>query len=128
MDLPQTFLKLFNLAACVLSGLKHSATPRVLNPIKHRRRSRGGEMGEFSSPLFLSRLLSRFFIPQTPQPGFGSITLLQKFTFPPPPPYFKILNPRLKHCCSFFKHYLKEILLSWSIIGANFFQGYLWAV
>ena len=29
--------------------------------------------------------------PQTPQPGFGSITLLQKFT-----PHFKILDPRLK--------------------------------
>ena len=28
--------------------------------------------------------------PQTPQPGFGSITLLQKFT-----PCFKILDPRL---------------------------------
>ena len=30
--------------------------------------------------------------PQTPQPGFGSITLLQKFT-----PHFKILDPRLQH-------------------------------
>ena len=29
--------------------------------------------------------------PQTPQPGFGSITLLQKFT-----PHFKILDPRLR--------------------------------
>ena len=28
--------------------------------------------------------------PQTPQPGFGSITLLQKFT-----PHFKILDPHL---------------------------------
>ena len=28
--------------------------------------------------------------PQTPQPGFGSITLLEKFT-----PHFKILDPRL---------------------------------
>ena len=28
--------------------------------------------------------------PQTPQPGFGSITLLQKFT-----PHFKILDPPL---------------------------------
>ena len=28
--------------------------------------------------------------PQTPKPGFGSITLLQKFT-----PHFKILDPRL---------------------------------
>ena len=28
--------------------------------------------------------------PRTPQPGFGSITLLQKFT-----PLFKILDPRL---------------------------------
>ena len=48
-------------------------------------------MGEFSSPLFLSpssiMLMHR---PQTPQPGFGSITLLQKFT-----PHFKILDPRL---------------------------------
>ena len=33
--------------------------------------------------------------PQTPQPGFGSITLLQKFT-----PHFKILDPRLKRVCS----------------------------
>ena len=31
------------------------------------------------------------FLPQTPQPGFGSITLLQKF-----PPHFKILDPRLQ--------------------------------
>ena len=31
-----------------------------------------------------------FLIPQTPQPGFRSLTLLQKFT-----PHFKILNPRL---------------------------------
>ena len=30
---------------------------------------------------------------QTPQPGFGSITLLQKFT-----PHFKILDPRLEEC------------------------------
>ena len=29
--------------------------------------------------------------PQTPQPGFGSTTLLQKFT-----PHFKILDPRLE--------------------------------
>ena len=29
--------------------------------------------------------------PQTPQPGFGSITLLQKST-----PHFKILDPRLE--------------------------------
>ena len=47
--------------------------------------------------------------PQTPQPGFGSITLLQNFT-----PHFKILDPRLalsedfilnsvtKNCCHFF--------------------------
>ena len=47
------------------------------------RGSRGGEMGEFSPPpppfseppFFL--LMHR---PQTPQPGFGSFTLLQKFT------------------------------------------------
>jgi len=32
--------------------------------------------------------------PRTPQPGFGSITLLQKFT-----PLFKILDPRLKAYC-----------------------------
>ena len=55
-------------------------------------------MGEFSPPFFLSPLLFFFFLisqilmhrPQTPQPGFGSITLLQKFT-----PHFKILDPRL---------------------------------
>ena len=38
----------------------------------------------FSKPPFLHR-------PRTPQPGFGSITLLQKFT-----PHFKILDPRLR--------------------------------
>ena len=32
--------------------------------------------------------------PQTPQPGFGSITLLQKFN-----PRFKILDPRLPFYC-----------------------------
>ena len=37
----------------------------------------------FSEPPFLHR-------PQTPQPGFGSFTLLHKFT-----PHFKILDPRL---------------------------------
>ena len=36
--------------------------------------------------------------PQTPQPGFGSITLLQKFT-----PHFKILDPRLKICIILIK-------------------------
>ena len=40
----------------------------------------------FSEPPFLHR-------PQTPQPGFGSITLLQKFT-----PHFKILDPYLYLC------------------------------
>ena len=52
----------------------------------------GGEMGEFSPPPPFSEPPSFFFflIPQTPQPGFGSITLLQKFT-----PHFKILDPRL---------------------------------
>ena len=49
-------------------------------------------MGEFSPPPPFSEPPSFFFflIPQTPQPGFGSITLLQKFT-----PHFKILDPRL---------------------------------
>ena len=41
-------------------------------------RSRRGEMGEFS-PLFFSALFFLFFF-LSPQPGFGSITLLQKFT------------------------------------------------
>ena len=50
-------------------------------------RIQGGEMGEFSPPLFLRPVLSQ---PQTPQPGFGSITLLQRFTL-----HFKILDPRL---------------------------------
>ena len=40
----------------------------------------------FSEPLF-NNAEHR---PQTPQPGFGSITLLQKFT-----PHFKILYPHL---------------------------------
>ena len=56
--------------------------------IRLRRGSRGGEMGEFSPPLFLSPLLSFFFL--IPQIMIGSITLLQQFT-----PYFKILDPRL---------------------------------
>ena len=47
-------------------------------------------MGEFSPPLSLSPLLSFFFF-LSPQPGFDSITLLQKFT-----PHFKILDPRLR--------------------------------
>ena len=53
-------------------------------------------MGEFSPPpfFFLSPLLSFFFYHLNGQPGFGSITLLQKFT--PPPPHFKTLDPRLK--------------------------------
>ena len=43
------------------------------------------------APFFLSPLLSfLFLIPQTPQQGFGSITLLQKLT-----PHFKILDPCL---------------------------------
>ena len=66
-----------------------------INSHKARRGSRGGEMGEFSPPFFWAP--SFFFFlslkcwPQTPQPGFGSIILLQKFT-----PHFKILDPRLK--------------------------------
>ena len=36
--------------------------------------------------------------PQTPQPGFGSITLLQKLT-----PHFKILDPRLDQYFSYRK-------------------------
>ena len=35
--------------------------------------------------------------PQTPQPGFGSITLFQKFI-----PHFKILDPRLRFNGGFF--------------------------
>ena len=57
--------------------------------------------------------------PQTPQPGFGSITLLQKFT-----PHFKILDPRLdwftshqSHNCLYYngileflrKHYMLKV-------------------
>ena len=37
-------------------------------------------------PSFLFFFLSLKYWPQTPQPGFGSITLLHKFT-PPPPPF-----------------------------------------
>ena len=40
--------------------------------------------------------------PQTPQPGFGSITLLQKFT-----PHFKILDPRLIQLCQTLQHIAK---------------------
>ena len=50
-------------------------------------------MGEFSpSPPFSEPLFNHADAhrPQTLQPGFGSITLLQKFT-----PDFKILDPRL---------------------------------
>ena len=54
-------------------------------------RIQGRWNGWISTPLFLSpssiMLMHR---PQTPQPGFGSITLLQKFT-----PHFKILDPCL---------------------------------
>ena len=64
----------------------HITKLTALIDIKGRHGSRGGEMGEFSPP-FLSPL--PFFL--IPQPGFGSITLLQKFT-----PNFKILDPRLK--------------------------------
>ena len=102
------------------SGAKSVATPGRSSRIRHRnqstperkeqelgrRGSRGGEMGEFSPPPpFSEPLISFFFFlfhrksimlmhrPQTPQPGFGSITLLQTLT--PPPPHFKILDPRL---------------------------------
>ena len=76
-------------------------------------------MGEFSAPLpppfFLSPLPSFFdFDFQIPQPGFGSITLLQKFT-----PHFKILDQRLRrslmgdgrlrelkaYCVKIFRHW-----------------------
>ena len=52
----------------------------------------GADPGEvkFSTPFFLSSLLSFFFL--IPQILIGSITLLQKFT---PPPHFKILDQRL---------------------------------
>ena len=64
-------------------------------------------MGEFSPPLFLSpssiMLMHR---PQTPQPGFGSITLLQKFT-----PHFKILDPHLKFQDMLFRAIDHHILL-----------------
>ena len=44
------------------------------------------------NPFFWAPFFLLFFlIPQTPQPGFGSITLLQKFT-----PHFKILDLRLQ--------------------------------
>jgi len=67
-------------------------------------------MGEFSPPLF-SEPLSFFLLmhrPQTPQPGFDSITLLQKFT-----PHFKILDLRLKpHACIEKENH--ATLVSWS--------------
>ena len=44
--------------------------------------------------------------PQTPQPGFGSVTLLQQFT-----PYFKILDPRLKIMQCLFTHVLQSCSL-----------------
>ena len=57
--------------------------------------------------------------PQTPQPGFGSITLLQKFT-----PHFKILDPHLStpDClpfvikCIFLLSRILYLLLSFLII------------
>ena len=65
-----------------------------------RRGSRGGEMGEFSPPpltppppFFCAPCTELKHRPQALQPGFGSITLLQKFT-----PHFKILDPRLAMC------------------------------
>ena len=50
---------------------------------KSRRGSRGGEMGEFPPPFSEPSSFFFFRIPQTTQPGFGSMTLLQKFTPPP---------------------------------------------
>ena len=44
----------------------------------------------FSEPPSFFFFLSLKYSLQTPQPGFGSITILQKFT-----PHFKILDPRL---------------------------------
>ena len=41
--------------------------------------------------------------PQTPQPGFGSITLLKKFT-----PHFKILDPRLLKCTITFAYHCSK--------------------
>ena len=73
--------------------------PKRLNTRCCRRGSRGGEMGEFSPPFFWAPsfffFLSFKYWPQTPQPGFGSIILLQIFT-----PHFKILDPRLCWWCS----------------------------
>ena len=53
--------------------------------------------------------------PRTPQPGFDSVTLLQKFT-----PHFKILDPRLT-CCRVLQHCMslnnvcEEILQDFSV-------------
>ena len=53
--------------------------------------SPGADPGEVKWVNFHLVFLSPLLIPQKPQQGFGSNTLLQKFT-----PHFKILNPRLK--------------------------------
>ena len=85
---------LFCFYFCVIFTLFHLDFWQILSKLMCRRRSRGGEMGEFSppffwAPFFLFFLSLKYWL-QTPQPGFGSITLLQKFT-----PHFKILDPRL---------------------------------
>ena len=51
--------------------------------------------------------------PQTPQPGFGSIILLQKFT-----PHFKILDPRL-FSDSYFPQNNKLLVLSHHLNSDN---------
>ena len=72
---------------------------RLIIHVYLRRRSRGGEMGEFSPPPpFFSEPPSFFFFFLIPQMVIGSITLFQKFT-PPPPPHFKILDPPLYLQC-----------------------------
>ena len=94
-----TFLRAIYFSACLgfsSSPLSAPGSLRIQTSLNSFQLSiSGADPGEVKwlnfHPLFLSpssiMLMHR---PQTPQPGFGSITLLQKFT-----PHFKILDLRL---------------------------------
>ena len=99
--------------------------------ISEQARIQGRWNGWIFTPLFLSPLLSIFFL--IPQILIGSNTLLQKFT-----PHFKILDPRLlsiksftcidrSHMTSPLKSKTKEplkFLSSWGIRGGIFISVY----
>ena len=60
--------------------------------------------------------------PQTPQPGFGSITLLQKLT-----PHFKILDLRLQlqpYINNIFTTFTRPVMFN-LLMSVEFFQYYV---